>query len=441
MYIKIRIGILVSSMGLLGMNLYAQDNEICPSTTNTVIFFGNGMDNSKQDARDSKKALSQALDPYLIPPIEKEGICFQISYNQDELGKLDLLEGYLQAISSSTTSLWQAIFRLIATPGYVENKLETIIRSWNSVNYVISRDLGQHVSRYQQEIAQGRKVIVVAHSQGNFYANEAYNQIFGINSTNKLKIVSVSNPDSFQADDISGNKHVTLYGDIILVALGRQDANTDVSGSKCTVNSGDPQSPGVTAYSCHGFADSYLIGSFSRPRIIAQIVGAIPLPPSPPPSTVFSLDSRAGLIQLGGLGSYDTGIFVQAGDIVSISTSGFYSYGVSNFQTNANGTSLVVQPGDIQPMLPTISGGALVGSIGSSFAGNALLDDGKDLNPETGKTGSETGRAGIYGPGFIGSVFSETVPDGLSGNIFLAINDTQLEDNLGFLTVTITITR
>ncbi len=147
----------------------------------------------------------------------------------------------------------------------------------------------------------------------------------------------------------------------------------------------------------------------------------------------FVVDSRSGLNSFGGIGLYDTEFHVKESDSLIIEANGGFYNGISNVQ-DANGFPGLADP-NFQPMLPNIASNSLIGSIGSSFSGNALLDDGLDIHPVTGQTGSELGHPGLYGLGFVGTSFSVRISSTSVGKIYFAINDSPLDDNSGNITI------
>ncbi|MDP3697659.1 MAG: hypothetical protein Q8R55_06665 [Candidatus Taylorbacteria bacterium] len=273
-----------------GINLYAQNTEECQLGAKTVVFFGNGMETPERKADDDKKQLQEAIGKdvqdgkLILPPgVQLDSVCYDIAYNTDLPGRyfLDFLDAFVQQSTSFATSgLWRILFGLEKLPGYLQvvlNNTEIVV---DKFSYLVDTDLKIQVDRYLDEINnQHRKVIVVSHSQGNFYSNQAYRNIFGFETTDKFEIVSVANPDSFVAGD---KPWFTLYGDIILVVPGRLDANTDPDKTPCrtdtvlVVNDSSVQ--------CHDFTDSYLVGKYSRANILGQIINAIPITPPPPPN-------------------------------------------------------------------------------------------------------------------------------------------------------------
>lgn len=154
--------------------------------------------------------------------------------------------------------------------------------------------------------------------------------------------------------------------------------------------------------------------------------------------TTVLIDSRCGPADCSGIGSFDSGVFVSEGDSIFITAEGSFHNGYTDVP-DANGFTNPPNPIYGVTILPSIASNSLVGWIDTLSDGKVLLDDGLDIHPETGETGSYYENPGIFGPGFVGTLFSCVVPSNVSGNIFFAINDTPLADNNGILTVTINV--
>ena len=67
-------------------------------------------------------------------------------------------------------------------------------------NLIQDDDLDRHIQQYKSNILSGNKVIVVAHSQGNFFANQAWDKL-AAHEKQSMGIVSVANPDSTVGPD------------------------------------------------------------------------------------------------------------------------------------------------------------------------------------------------------------------------------------------------
>lgn len=88
----------------------------------------------------------------------------------------------------------------------------------NAQQYFIDKDLQVMIAQYLLDLKSGKKVVLVSHSQGNFYANNAY--IYIKNNypqyTNSIGIVMTASPASINA---SGGPHTNNTVDFILNAV------------------------------------------------------------------------------------------------------------------------------------------------------------------------------------------------------------------------------
>lgn len=139
-------------------------------------------------------------------------------------------------------------------------------------------DLIDHLANYRRSIQSHRKVIVVAHSQGNLYANKAFDVLATdpIDINNAFSIVAVATPASFVAGQpspcVDRCRYVTLFEDRVatfvfpLVNIGVLPWNT-ANALICQINS-----------SCHNFVSDYLGGANSRSKLIGLIAASMPPP-------------------------------------------------------------------------------------------------------------------------------------------------------------------
>jgi murein DD-endopeptidase MepM/ murein hydrolase activator NlpD len=140
-------------------------------------------------------------------------------------------------------------------------------------------------------------------------------------------------------------------------------------------------------------------------------------PTVPPNAVLVPGDQRAGT---------NTGVFVNQGDLITITASGTILYDLPS-RTKTFGPDGNGQPGvDCvdEVLLEGISSGSLIGAVGVPPAQGspALL---------------WSGGTGVQGPGFVGSSFSGTAP--ASGFIFLAMNDCNFADNEGAYVAVISV--
>jgi hypothetical protein len=91
-------------------------------------------------------------------------------------------------------------------------------REMSTSTYMNRPELWTYVARYKAEFKEGRRVVLVPHSQGNFFANEGYNQLFvELGQSSPLKksmgIVGLATPTGLMAD--GRDLHVKFANDWI----------------------------------------------------------------------------------------------------------------------------------------------------------------------------------------------------------------------------------
>jgi hypothetical protein len=209
--------------------------SVC-SATNTRVFFGNGVLNDRIKAKLNLTTLQDALSATMATS-DYEQLDFQLSFNATGGAIADLFESSIQDIASDISSFWRFLGAVVPMPTSFRERL---------VN-----------------AAAGKKVVLVAHSQGNFFANEAYGNL-AASERQSFGIVSVANPDSFVA---GGGPYTTLFEDLVIAA---------VRAVKIATGGPQPLFPNSTNFltfndlSGHGFSESYLAGASSSASITSD---------------------------------------------------------------------------------------------------------------------------------------------------------------------------
>ncbi len=231
----------------------------------SVVVFGNGVLTTQDSATKSLDVVRRAIRVSL-PPEEFDLLNFESDavYNPTNGPLLDLLEAYLQDIATDTREYWLILARIVPAPLGFEDIITDII---SAAALAASPIQENHVEFYRSSIRQGKKVILVAHSQGNFFGNLSYDALTP-DERQSFGIVSAANPDSFVA---GGGPHTTLHEDFVIEAIDaakflalqpRPQASNFTNG----VNT-DPLG--------HSFLDAYMEGPGSRARIIGHVLGTL----------------------------------------------------------------------------------------------------------------------------------------------------------------------
>lgn len=196
----------------------------------TKVYFGNGVANTRLDAQESMWSL--------VPLAEEAGLeDFEVAlaYNPTEGLLLDVVETIEQKIAEDDRFSWYlannilgytlrglTIPRVIARKhaplikaiqGYVNDAIANV--SGQSTPYY-DATIGEHVQQYLGDLSQGRRVLAVAHSQGNLYANSAYGLLRASAPAlaESFGIVSVATPA-----ETSLNGYVTSENDLVVGLL------------------------------------------------------------------------------------------------------------------------------------------------------------------------------------------------------------------------------
>ena len=239
----------------------------CASDSAVVIYYGNGMYISPARARVQSLLMDRKIRPAL-PAGTK--VSFSYSYNNSENEVTQVLEVLGQALDDKSVKFQSWLDVPSSSPSAFRNAVKAAEQSARVGNYVKDGDLTAHVARYQADLAAGKRVIVLAHSQGNFYANRAYEEL---PSTTGFGIVAVGTPAGFTA---GGGPHTSLTNDKVIDPIpGRRSLNTTNSSSFVSA---------ARDADGHSFTRSYLNGDVSGPKIIGQVkdvLAALPCPATP----------------------------------------------------------------------------------------------------------------------------------------------------------------
>jgi len=236
----------------------------------TYVFHSNGMLTEKWEAH--ANIVNMQLMMQEVGEISDDQWEFQLSYNHDE-GIDTLFEVVRQRLNDQVASYWRFLAKIELAPDWFQSLARDVTVGFDHIEALIDEDLKRHVQRYQEVMLEGHRVIVVAHSQGNFYANSAYANLAANDlPMDAFGIVSVANPASYVA---GGGPYFTLVDDVFVNAV-RVVLSSTLSGNIDNSNES-------TDWTHHNFIDSYLNGNQSGPLIINTILSEANALMWPPP--------------------------------------------------------------------------------------------------------------------------------------------------------------
>jgi len=227
------------------------------------VYFGNGVWNDWGEAANSADLLSRRLESHITGTDLEGAVEYDVFYNPSTGAICDLLETFLQNFETDVSQFWRFLAGLEPMPDILQDRMREISELADAAIVVASpEELREYTDTYNQHLREGHPVVVVAHSQGNLWANIAY---LGIEHENldRFGIVSVANPD----DHVAGNgPYTTIDEDLVIWAV--RDSLPANLNNFFGINLRD--------YSGHKFIDSYMAsGHPAATKILDDVVSVI----------------------------------------------------------------------------------------------------------------------------------------------------------------------
>lgn len=240
--------------------VHGADGRICQP--GVYVVFGNGVWNDEESADSSRRLLTRRLESAIAGTALEGIITYATAYNPSEGTLADLLETFEQNAQTDYSQFWRYLAGLDILPDFLQDKLIEIANEVDAAVVQSNPAVQDHIEKYNAFLSEGKKVVLVAHSQGNLFANIAY---LGIDSSylNGFGIVSVGNPDNYVA---GGGPYTTLEEDIII---------TNVPGS-LPPNLDNFFGINLNDLTGHTFADSYMApGRQAESKILNDTISSI----------------------------------------------------------------------------------------------------------------------------------------------------------------------
>lgn len=228
---------------------------------NYSLIYVNGLSNSIDQAIARAKMLSMLNYPGLKGKIE-----FGYAYQQNEFIANQLIELVRQANFEAWDIVAKYIYNLKNAPPDIQASMIQLMAEIDRANYVVDSDLRKHINAYHAKISNSKKVILLPHSQGGYYANDARDNINRIYSgdADNIGIVAVGVPTT----KISGNGLYTNMQNDVVVNTARTFNPSVLKANYLYSSPNDSLG--------HGFDETYMnigYGNISpRARVIDHIV-------------------------------------------------------------------------------------------------------------------------------------------------------------------------
>lgn len=288
---------------IISLSIISEANsaDIC-SQKNTVIYYGNGVGNGIATHGEATSSLLKLFSIVLtrLTPEQSELYNFKLAFNmsaQTDNEFLATLNDTYEAARQTLGNEWPTVLvAFILKDSRILDLLPTEIKQ-NFNDYLNNRAIQQllagtssnnnvndMVNSYVSDIGEGKKVVLLAHSQGNIFANLAYNDInFPSDKKQYFAIVPVASPESYCRNSLVG--HVRFYDDLVIA--GVQAAKALVPGMPSPLAANDLDNANslwkiTQGFGSHAFKESYLADDSARQFIVDGIFNSENLIPDPP---------------------------------------------------------------------------------------------------------------------------------------------------------------
>jgi antitoxin component YwqK of YwqJK toxin-antitoxin module len=271
----------------------SRQSASCKKDTGTVINLSNGaMTDAESAQRELTMLRTHVESAKASSAISGEKLSYVATYNSTKSWINRLLNWVLPKLDEdspkSTSKFWRWLGNTEQPPQtFIDVSLDTA----NDPAFVVPQELQSHVGTYRTFIDEGRKVVAVAHAEGNLYVNQAYESLdeeidlrarknsFGavsIASSVRVGGSSCAMAVAGSAVAMAGGGCTNLQTDAVIGATSTADSSVSIANSVVHTLPGFVQDP-----LDHSFL-SYLEGDISGPKIVNDVITAIPkLTPSP----------------------------------------------------------------------------------------------------------------------------------------------------------------
>lgn len=247
-------------IGLLFSPLILANTQCIPPTAGTVIYFGNGINTSMISAKASLDRLTKELGN----DNNGEELKYSLAYNETEGMALDLVQASEQQAIQIDSRLMLWLNGIGLAPDWFSIWYQSYLARRT---VVVAEEVVNHANYYLNDILEGKKVVVVSHSQGNFYVNEAKQLLARQLSGDKMSSFAIFGV-AVPSDNIGGGRtpYLTNHRDFIQNVPLSMPTNWKLHRSDRT------DAEDVGPIQAHLFNATYISADFDiRPALIAGI--------------------------------------------------------------------------------------------------------------------------------------------------------------------------
>lgn len=222
-------------------------------------YFGNGMFNSREQAESNRLELQNFMSTQQLIDSDAR---VELAYNFSEAAAEQLLQVAMQKDEESGGSFFRWVSNLSSAPEFFRKLADFTVTAIDFKAYLEDVDLRLQIDSYEAAMNAGKIVVVVGHSQGNFYSNMSWELLQRIKSyQGKFLLVGVATPVQYIAGD---GPYTTLTQDQIMNFVRKTKGALPANATNST-----------SSLTGHEFVSQYLEGSASRAKIVEDLKNVI----------------------------------------------------------------------------------------------------------------------------------------------------------------------
>ena len=272
---------------ILCLNLTAQMSAYATPCEGkgSVVFFGNGMFNTEEEARRNQRLLEAALKANGFSDSTKP-IVTDLAYKRSEPVLEQLANVAKQKGVTEFENFWAWLASLQRAPTWFIDDIKIKSAELSQSGSMNFTGLKAHFEAYSKYIRKGYNVILVSHSQGNLYANQVMRKLADYTDaslTGSIQEKKKRNPLFPDFSDLFANIQVATpvsetiqnspwltFKDDLIMAMVRETVGALPANLQ---NSGVGTPPEGDLFG-HNFIKSYLRVDESRQKIISSVKAA-----------------------------------------------------------------------------------------------------------------------------------------------------------------------
>jgi hypothetical protein len=243
-----------------------------PYDVDLVVVHANGVRTDLAGAKANLERLRPLVDRQLGQ--QPYAISYGLAYNQRKGWLASIYKLAKERLARSDAQAIRMLGDLDNVPGWLREELIKLAAEREQIGFEGDASLERQVTMYREQLRSGRKVVVIAHSEGNMYANAAYRRLFETvletPGERSFGIVGVALPAPslagtwFPAGCSSLGCYTTLEEDLVIG--GVQAVLPDTAPSNVP-----DETVGTSDLNRHDLIDTYLRNPASRERILAHV--------------------------------------------------------------------------------------------------------------------------------------------------------------------------